>query len=57
VAAQAQQASGVTVRHWQDQDGVFAPADIADIVIEFFACDIPPGYIAAMAQCAPSPCG
>ena len=55
VAAQAQQASGVTVRHWQDQDGVFAPADIADIVIEFFACDIPPGYIAAMAQCAPQP--
>ena len=55
VAAQVQQASGVTVRHWQDQDGVFAPADIADIVIEFFACDIPPGYIAAMAQCAPQP--
>jgi len=55
VAAQAQQASGVTVRHWQDQDGVFAPADIADIVIEFFACDIPPGYIAAMAQCSPQP--
>jgi uncharacterized repeat protein (TIGR03837 family) len=23
---------------------------VADIVIEFFACDIPPGYIAAMAQ-------
>ncbi|MEG2204724.1 MAG: elongation factor P maturation arginine rhamnosyltransferase EarP, partial [Oscillospiraceae bacterium] len=30
-------------------------ADIADIVIEFFACDIPPGYIAAMARCAPQP--
>ena len=55
VAAEAQQVSGVTVRHWRGQDGVFAPADIADIVIEFFACDIPPGYIAAMAQCAPQP--
>eukprot|EP01133_Synstelium_polycarpum_P019896 gene19896-23840_t len=55
VAAPVQQAYGVTVRHWHDQDGVFAPADIADIVIEFFACDIPPGYIAAMAQCAPQP--
>ncbi len=58
VAAEAQHVSGVTVRHWRGQDGAFAPADIADIadiVIEFFACDIPPGYIAAMAQCAPQP--
>ena len=43
------------MRHWRGQDGVFAPADVADIVIEFFACDIPPGYISAMAQCAPQP--
>jgi uncharacterized repeat protein (TIGR03837 family) len=50
-----QVAAGVTVRHWQNQDGQFAPADIADVVIEFFACDIPPGYIAAMAQCTPRP--
>ena len=55
VAVESQQAAGVTVRHWRGQDGVFAPADIADIVIEFFACDIPPGYIAAMAQCTPHP--
>jgi uncharacterized repeat protein (TIGR03837 family) len=53
--ADVQQVSGVTVRHWRDQDGVFLPADVADIVIEFFACDIPPGYIAAMAQCEPRP--
>jgi uncharacterized repeat protein (TIGR03837 family) len=45
----------VAVRHWAGQDGEFAPADIADIVIEFFGCDIPPGYIAAMAQCEPRP--
>ncbi|MDQ1919061.1 elongation factor P maturation arginine rhamnosyltransferase EarP [Massilia pseudoviolaceinigra] len=53
--AALQQVDGVSVRHWTGQDGVFAPADIADIVIEFFACDIPPGYIAAMAQCDPRP--
>ncbi len=55
VDADVQQVSGVTARRWQDQDGVFTTADIADIVIEFFGCDIPPGYIAAMAQCTPRP--
>jgi hypothetical protein len=46
---------GVTVRHWRGQDGEFAPADVADIVIEFFGVDIPPAYIAAMAQREPRP--
>jgi uncharacterized repeat protein (TIGR03837 family) len=55
VDADSQQVAGVTVRHWRGQDGEFAAADVADIVIEFFACDIPPGYIAAMAQRAPRP--
>ncbi|MDB5951410.1 MAG: hypothetical protein JWR65_3265 [Massilia sp.] len=53
--ADAQQVFGVTVRHWRDQDRVFSAVEVADIVIEFFACDIPPGYIAAMAQCDPRP--
>src|SRR5471030_2107847 len=53
--AALQQLDGVTVRHWRDQDGVYTPADIADIVIEFFACEIPDGYITAMAQCTPRP--
>lgn len=53
--AEVQQLAGVTVRHWQDQAGVFAAQEVADIVIEFFACDIPPGYIAAMAECRPQP--
>jgi uncharacterized repeat protein (TIGR03837 family) len=53
--ADTQAIEGVAVRHWRDQQGDFAPADVADIVIEFFACDIPPGYVAAMAQCAPRP--
>lgn len=50
-----QQIASVTVRHWRDQDGTFTASDVADIVIEFFACDIPPGYIAAMAGCEPRP--
>ncbi|GGI53358.1 elongation factor P maturation arginine rhamnosyltransferase EarP [Oxalicibacterium solurbis] len=57
IAAEAdvQQVAGVAVRHWRDQQDVFAPDDVADIVIEFFACDIPPGYIEVMAQCTPRP--
>lgn len=53
--SEEQNVAGIAVHHWRDQDGVFAPQDIADIVIEFFACDIPPGYIEAMAQCEPRP--
>lgn len=45
----------VTVRYWRNQEGVFTKVDIADIVIEFFACDIPPNYITTMAQCEPRP--
>ena len=50
-----QEIHGVKVIHWRDQNGVFATHEIADIVIEFFGCDIPPSYIAAMAQCTPRP--
>jgi uncharacterized repeat protein (TIGR03837 family) len=50
-----QQLGAVTVQHWRNQEGVFTADDIADIVIEFFACDIPPGYITAMSQCTPRP--
>lgn len=52
---ETQQAGTVTVRHWRDQDGVFAASDVDDIVIEFFACDLPPSYIAAMAERTPHP--
>jgi len=55
IHAEVQQLEDVMVRHWRNQDGVFSIDDIADIVIEFFACDIPPGYIAAMAECDPRP--
>jgi uncharacterized repeat protein (TIGR03837 family) len=53
--AEVQDIDGITVRHWAGQDGEFTPADIPDLVIEFFGVDIPPGYIAAMAQCEPRP--
>jgi uncharacterized repeat protein (TIGR03837 family) len=54
-AAEHQQVQDVSVRHWRNQDGVYTPQDVADIVVEFFAVDIPPGYIDAMAQCTPRP--
>ncbi|MFC0250353.1 elongation factor P maturation arginine rhamnosyltransferase EarP [Massilia consociata] len=50
-----QDIDGVLVRHWRDQEGAFVPQEVADIVIEFFAVDIPPGYVAAMAQRHPRP--
>jgi uncharacterized repeat protein (TIGR03837 family) len=53
--AEVQDVDGITVRHWRGQDGTFAPADIPDVVIEFFGVDIPPAYIAAMAECEPRP--
>ncbi|KGF78455.1 hypothetical protein IA69_30105 [Massilia sp. JS1662] len=55
VDAAEQMVDGVRVLHWRDQEGTFTPADVADIVVEFFGVDIPPGYIAAMAQCEPRP--
>jgi len=55
VDAVEQIVDGVRVLHWRDQEAAFEPADVADIVIEFFGVDIPPGYIAAMAQCEPRP--
>ncbi|MGJ9417511.1 elongation factor P maturation arginine rhamnosyltransferase EarP [Massilia sp. CMS3.1] len=53
--AATQTVAGVTVRHWRGQDDDYLPAEVADIVIEFFACDIPPRYIEAMATCTPRP--
>jgi uncharacterized repeat protein (TIGR03837 family) len=50
-----QQVQDVTVRHWRGQDESFTPAQVADIVIEFFGVDIPPAYAQAMAQREPRP--
>ena len=54
-AAVEQEVRGVAVRHWAGQEGAFEADEVADIVIEFFGCDIPPGYIEAMARRTPRP--
>lgn len=55
IDADVQKVADVTVHHWRNREGVFSAGDVTDIVIEFFGCDIPPGYIAAMAECNPRP--
>ena len=55
VNAGEQEVAGVLVRHWHGQEGAFGPDEVADIVIEFFGVDLPPGYVAAMAQRSPRP--
>jgi uncharacterized repeat protein (TIGR03837 family) len=55
IELEQQVVAGVLVRHWRDQDGLFTVAEVPDIVIEFFACDIPPGLINAMAERTPRP--
>jgi uncharacterized repeat protein (TIGR03837 family) len=55
VDVEVQRQGGVTVRHWRAQDGAFDATDIPDIVIEFFGCELPEGYVAAMAQRTPRP--
>ena len=54
-SAAGQVVQGVAVRHWRGQDGVFAPADIPDVVIEFFGCELPPSWVEAMAARQPRP--
>ncbi|KAF1042347.1 MAG: hypothetical protein GAK35_02774 [Herbaspirillum frisingense] len=49
-SAEEQQVAGITVRHWPSLDGAYTAADIPDIVIEFFGCELPPAYVEAMAR-------
>lgn len=43
---------GVELRHWPSG---FVTDRVADIVIEAFACELPPAYVAAMAAATPKP--
>jgi uncharacterized repeat protein (TIGR03837 family) len=52
VAAEQQQCSGVEVHLWSS---VFPQVQPAELVIEAFACKLPPGYIEAMAVQARQP--
>lgn len=45
----------VVVRLWADEVGDWEKHVIPDLVIEAFACDLPPGYILAMSQRSPRP--
>ena len=45
--AEAQELSGVDVRHWSR---TWPATEAADVVIEAFACELPPAYLEAMAR-------
>jgi len=49
-AADFQQIHGICVRRWSNEPMAFSSDDAADVVIEAFACELPPSYVAAMAQ-------
>ncbi len=48
-----QQVDGVYVMNWRVNDDHYTPNDVADIVIEFFGCELPPSYITAMQERQP----
>jgi uncharacterized repeat protein (TIGR03837 family) len=45
-----QEAAGVVIEHWHEPAHAGQTLQIADVVIEAFACELPPVYVAAMAQ-------
>ena len=47
IDADVQHLEGMEIRHWR-QD--FPSVDAADVVIEAFACELPPSYVEAMAK-------
>ncbi|WP_144137875.1 elongation factor P maturation arginine rhamnosyltransferase EarP [Paraburkholderia sp. BCC1884] len=42
--------AGIVVEHWHEPTHAGDTLDVADVVIEAFACELPPVYVAAMAQ-------
>ena len=50
--ATVQQVGPIEIRHWQSD---FPAVDVADVVVEAFACELPETYIAAMARRAVAP--
>jgi uncharacterized repeat protein (TIGR03837 family) len=45
-----QTVDGIVVEHWREPSHAGDTVEVADVVIEAFACELPPIYIAAMAQ-------
>lgn len=55
-AARERQTLGpIVVEQWHEPRFAGRTLEIADVVIEAFACDLPPAYLEAMAQRSPSP--
>jgi len=54
-SAERQDVQGVQVCHWRGQEERYTPQQVDDIVIEFFGCELPPGYVEAMAARNPRP--
>ncbi|BBO59399.1 elongation factor P maturation arginine rhamnosyltransferase EarP [Mycoavidus sp. B2-EB] len=48
--ARKQQVDDIIVEQWSTDRDIETPIEVADIVIEAFACNPPPAYIAAMAD-------
>jgi uncharacterized repeat protein (TIGR03837 family) len=47
-----QQCQGIEIIHWSENTGFDR---VGEVVIEAFACELPPDYLAAMAQATPRP--
>ncbi|WP_206952883.1 elongation factor P maturation arginine rhamnosyltransferase EarP [Trinickia acidisoli] len=45
-----QRVEGIVVEHWHERTHAGEVLAVADIVIEAFACELPPPYVAAMAR-------
>jgi uncharacterized repeat protein (TIGR03837 family) len=45
-----QTVDGITIEHWHESARAGDTLEVADVVIEAFACDLPPAYVAAMAR-------
>lgn len=45
-----QTVEGIVVEHWHEPAHVGDTLEVADVVIEAFACELPPIYVAAMAR-------
>lgn len=54
-ARAAQFSHGVAVRRWDTPFPALAPAEVADVVIDTFACTLPESYLAAMAARGEAP--
>ena len=51
VSLARQRVDGIVVEHWHEPAHAGDTLTVADIVIEAFACELPPAYVAAMARC------